>query len=174
MLLKTCSCCKQTLSVTEFRKHSTTKDRLDSYCKQCKNQYGREYRQKNKERIKQQRKKYRGYENIDDHLKYMLAQAKRRAKERQLDFDIDLDYLRSIFIENCPVDGEPLDWGRTMVTNQDNRVNPRTPSLDRNNSTFGYTKDNVAIISHRWNTWKSNMSIQDVKALYKYMQKLFP
>ena len=174
MLLKTCSRCDQTFPITEFRKHPTTKDRLDCYCKQCKNEYCREYRQKNKQRIANQRRKYRGHEGIEDHLKYMLASAKRRAKEKQLIFDLDLDYLHSIFTEHCPIDGQPLDWGRKMVVHGDNRTNPRIPSLDRNDSSLGYTKDNVTIIAHQWNTWKSSMSLEDVRMLHEYMQKLAP
>jgi len=45
--LKRCSRCKQEKPVTEFGKHQRRKDGLQSYCRECKRAYDREYAKKN-------------------------------------------------------------------------------------------------------------------------------
>lgn len=46
--MKTCKKCKQTKKLTEFYDHKTNIDRKQNICKQCFNEYGKEYRKKTK------------------------------------------------------------------------------------------------------------------------------
>lgn len=90
----------------------------------------------------------------------MLRQAKSRANVFGLDFNITVEDL--VIPKLCPVLGEPID-----------RTAPRSrlsPTIDRIDNSKGYIKGNVTVISHQANTWKSNMTINDMQKLITYME----
>lgn len=93
------------------------------------------------------------------------ALAKERAREKNLSFDLDEAYLVSIFPLDkiCPVLGVPL-----CLTNKKSSFN--SPTVDRLNPEFGYTQGNVAIISHRADTIKTNASATEVRAVADWME----
>ncbi len=98
----------------------------------------------------------------------MFCKARQRAKEKNVPFDIDIDYVRSLVGENaelavrCPVLGFLLDYS-TQRTEGTGHALPNSPSIDRIVPELGYVKGNVRIISHRANTIKSNASVQELK-----------
>jgi hypothetical protein len=98
----------------------------------------------------------------------MLRSAKSRAKENNLEFDIDLQYLQSVATDYCPIDGLPFDWERHLAT--DKSLPLATPSLDRIDSSKGYVKGNVKIIGWKWNAKKSNMNLDDLLLLVEYVR----
>lgn len=126
----------------------------------------REWYQTNRKNILPQMKKART--GKEGYLKTMLASAKARAKESNLQFDIDLKYLGFIATDYCPVDGLPFDWERQLET--DKSLPLATPSLDRIDSSQGYVKGNVKIIGWKWNAKKSNMSLDDLLLLVEYVR----
>lgn len=90
----------------------------------------------------------------------MWTDAKKRAKNNGLDFDIsplDIDIP-----EKCPVLGIQLETG-------DGAAKPSSPSIDRLDSQRGYTKDNIEVISFRANTIKSDASFEEIERIYKWM-----
>ena len=97
----------------------------------------------------------------------LVSGARRRAVKKNLLFDIDLDYVRSLVGENaelashCPVLGMPLDW--SCHRNNGGKILPNSPSLDRIDSKRGYVKGNIWIISHRANTIKSDATHEELK-----------
>jgi hypothetical protein len=104
----------------------------------------------------------------EGYLKTMLASAKSRAKECNLQFDINMEYLWSIATDHCPVDSLPFDWERRLET--DKSLPLTTPSLDRIDSSQGYIKGNVKIIGWKWNAKKSNMNLNDLLLLVEYVR----
>lgn len=92
------------------------------------------------------------------HLTTFLSQAKKRAQNKGIPFDLDLEYLMSIATDECPVFGIKFVWGRGLRKRDFNG-----PSLDRIVQELGYVKGNVVFIS-----FKANMIKQDVteKELY--------
>lgn len=64
MQIKTCSRCKQELPIDMFNIHSRSKDGHNNMCKQCQTEYNKQYREKNKDRLKEKYKQYR-IENKD-------------------------------------------------------------------------------------------------------------
>lgn len=64
MQTKICSKCKEELPIDMFVLHSTSKDGYNNICKRCQSQYNKEYREKNKDSIKEKAKKRRD-ENRD-------------------------------------------------------------------------------------------------------------
>jgi len=92
-------------------------------------------------------------------LNYARRNAKRRGEECTLE-------LKDIVIpEYCPVLGIKLEPGSN--SHQD-----CSPSVDRIDSTKGYVKDNVWIISARANRIKNNATIEEIKLLYEALLSL--
>lgn len=61
MKTKKCKYCNEVKEVINFSKHSSTRDRLDTKCKECRRKYSKRYRQDNKEYIAEWRTKNREY-----------------------------------------------------------------------------------------------------------------
>lgn len=93
--------------------------------------------------------------------KYILMEAKRRAKRLGLEFDLEVSDI--IIPEYCPIVNIKL----TEVCNKGGAISS-SPSLDRIDNNRGYLKDNVRVISRKANTCKSNLSLDDIKRLYNY------
>ena len=97
--------------------------------------------------------------------KDMVAKARARAKNKNLPFDIDLAYIRSIVSSHCPVFNIPLEWslrrgaGPVALSN--------SPSLDRIVPERGYVKGNVWIISHKANAIKNSATHEELKLVTK-------
>ena len=85
----------------------------------------------------------------------MLSAAKHRAKKKGLEFDLDIDFLKSIDREVCPYLHIPL-------TQAFGRQKDGSKSLDRIDSNKGYTKDNVIICSWRANSLLKNASAKEM------------
>ena len=195
---KVCNKCAIELPIVNFGKDSRKDDGVHNTCKKCFNAAKKEYRRQNPEIIQQAKQRYaekyyqenkakarQYYEENKEHLlqeakvkrtgkegyiKTMLHSARNRAKKKGWDFDLDLEELLSIAPDHCPVDGLPFDWKRRL---DDDRTLPLTvPSLDRIDSSRGYTKDNVMIIGDKWNRWKSNMNLDNLELLIQYVRSV--
>ena len=83
----------------------------------------------------------------------MLYQSKNRAKKRGLEFN--LDECDIIIPEVCPLLDIPL-----YVEN--GVIGDHSPSLDRIDSSKGYIKGNVWVISARANAIKSNATSDEI------------
>jgi len=91
----------------------------------------------------------------------MFNSARSRAKQKNIPFNLDLDFLRSIVVSHCPILGVELAWSTNRVNG--NTTLPNSPSLDRIDPTRGYVKGNVWIISHKANCIKNNASHEELK-----------
>lgn len=123
---------------------------------------------KNKDAKKKRSKEYCSTKS--GRITRYLSEAKLRAKEKNLDFDLDLDFLRSIAPDKCPVFGFDLGWqnwgSNGGVASYD------SPSLDRIDSNKGYTKDNVQWVSWKANHIKNNSTADDLIAVAKWMKNI--
>jgi len=99
-------------------------------------------------------------------LRYrMLSGAKRRAKTKGFTFNLTLDDIPEI-PEYCVVLGIKIE------PNPDKVVWNNSPSLDRIDSSLGYVKGNVRIISHRANSLKSNATVEELLLVLKDLKSL--
>lgn len=103
------------------------------------------WREENKAEIKAKKVKDRQ----ESPEKRMLYSAKHRALQKGWEFDLQLGDI--IIPEFCPVLGIKLEF----YHNSQHRT---SPSLDRIDSSKGYTKDNIQVISWLANTMKTNAS----------------
>lgn len=86
--------------------------------------------------------------------KHMLQSARIRARKLGLEFSIELSDI--VIPKVCPVFGTPI----------------HRPSLDRIDSSKGYTKDNVWVISWRANRLKSDATLKELENLVSALRKL--
>ncbi len=85
-----------------------------------------------------------------------------------LEFDITIDDV--VIPEYCPVLGIKLE--ATVGTGRRNLNElESSPSIDRIDNSRGYTKDNIMVISLRANNLKKDATLQEVKALVRYMEE---
>lgn len=91
--------------------------------------------------------------------------ARRRAREKKIPFDLDVDFLLEIFPENglCPITGEEMTWGGEKSN---------SPSLDRFAPDKGYTKGNVRWVLDHANLLKSDRNIELIEKIYFDMKKV--
>lgn len=95
-------------------------------------------------------------------ISLLFKNAKRRAKEKGLEFSITHDDVK--IPDKCPILGIPL-------FSADGHAKDNSPSIDRIDSTQGYVPGNVMIISFRANTLKSDASIEELKLVLDFLCK---
>lgn len=86
----------------------------------------------------------------------MLDRSKSRAKRKGFEHNITIEDI--IIPKNCPLLGIPLFAGKESVC-------PNSPTLDRIDSSKGYVKGNVWVISYKANTIKSNATLEELEAI---------
>jgi hypothetical protein len=110
-------------------------------------EYRRRYAAENKDQQAEWQKKYRE----DNYLKYLLMECNTRAKQKGWEIEIDLAWIEQQYVSGvCSKTGIPYPQG--------NIDSPWKPSIDRINSTKGYTKNNCQLVCWAYNRAKSNMT----------------
>jgi len=92
----------------------------------------------------------------------MLSDARKRAKKKNLEFDLVIEDLT--VPDFCPILGIPLFVAGGKRTDN-------SPSLDRIDNSKGYTRDNVFVISFRANALKNDATLDELKSIVKYMEE---
>lgn len=114
---------------------------------------------------KENPKEYRRLESLarrrENPVRYLLRQAKYRAKVRGIPFSVTLDDIE--VPTHCPVFGLEL-----AVT--DGRRQAHSFSIDRWKNSEGYVPGNVRVTSWKANQYKGDLTIDEVRALLKYME----
>jgi hypothetical protein len=170
---KSCCICKEVKSSNYFMRVNRNFDGLSAICLTCwdlhqvteKSKIDRNYPRKLR---LQYDPEYRKYINLlksksnGTHLgrrKRMLANAKKRAKKLNLDFNLTLEDI--IIPDECPIFKIPFTFV-AETSYQDNC------SLDRIDNTKGYIKGNVQVISMKANTMKNSATPEELLNFCKY------
>ena len=174
---RTCTYCGEFKPFSEFHKMKTGKYGYRAMCKDCcKEKYESDGKRNEQRKLARREKRlndeYRIQGNLKDvetrHLnkesliKQLLRSAKQRAQDKNLEFNIDISDITLPDI--CPLLEIPLDSHYGSA--QDNSY-----SIDRIDSTKGYIKGNVWVISKRANTLKNNATIEELSLLVKNLKK---
>jgi hypothetical protein len=146
MTCKKCSSCGVEKKLLEFYVDATKADYRRSECKQCTNER---------------------YVDMDEDgfKRKMLWNKKSHAKKNGVRFTIVLEDVE--FPEYCPILGTELYY----ESGNSKQGLEHVPSFDRVDSTKGYIKGNVKVISSLANSIKSNVSIQQLETLIEYMKE---
>ena len=118
-----------------------------------------------KERQKQYSKEWDLKRRIE-RPEYMLWKAaKRRAKVKELDFNIEpTDVIIPAF---CPLLNIPIIHEVGKGSRNDN-----SPSLDRIDNRFGYIKGNILVVSWRANFLKGDAALSELQLLVANLQSI--
>jgi hypothetical protein len=143
---KQCSCCGIAKNLSEFSNWCKSKDKLRPTCRKC---------QSNK------KKKYLSGNPAIEQTNKMFNQARIRAKNKNLPFDLDLEFIRSLITSHCPIFNLPLEW--SLCRSKLKGPLDNSPSLDRIDPSKGYVKGNVWIISQKANRIKNNATHEELK-----------
>jgi hypothetical protein len=135
---KRCGKCKEVKDFSEFRKNKNSAFGYSYFCRLCDNQ--------------------RVYTR--DKRKVLYNAAKKRAKDKNLEFSITLNDI--VLPKKCPILNIQLEFN-------EGKAKDNSYSIDRINNQKGYIKGNIQIISFKANTIKSNASLQEIKMIYEYM-----
>jgi hypothetical protein len=105
----------------------------------------------------------RNLQHKKDPRKVMLVNARKRAKDKGLCFNIDKFDI--IVPEKCPLLGIPINVSS-------GKTGRNSPSIDRIIPEKGYVKGNVMVISHKANTVKSDLSLDELELLIKNLRRV--
>ena len=84
LISKECNICHEVKPVSEFSKCKSKSDGYQLKCKECTKQYGKEYREENKDKLSEQRKQYYedNKERIDEYRKRYRENNKEKIKKQ--------------------------------------------------------------------------------------------
>lgn len=148
-----CSKCKKWRPISKFNiDNSSLHQNRGGLCSECKDcQRERYYRERQ-----------RLFENDDLALRYKLQQAlkgtKRRSKEKNIYNDLTIDFLMYLWEKQdgkCALTGIPMTYKF-----YEGRVNTNL-SVDRIDSTKGYSKENVQLVCMAANQMKNDLSMEE-------------
>lgn len=141
---KKCIRCSIPKDLSDFYKSSKSKDGYRNICKKCYNKNGKEYQRSHSDLYNKASKNHR--ETFIG--RYIVWRSK--AKKRNIPFELKLEDLE-ILPRVCYYTGMFL----TCACNQCNTI-----SLDRLDSSKGYTKNNVVFCCSWVNVMKSDLSYE--------------
>lgn len=106
-----------------------------------------------------------GIGGYDRSIRLLYNSLKSSAKKRGIPFTLTLIDLNNLtFPITCPILGIPLRFNREQ---QDDSI-----SIDRIDSERGYEIDNIVVISWKANRLKSNASLEEMRKISEYYEKL--
>lgn len=137
---KRCTICKKIKPFSDFHRHKAALYGYNTKCKAC--------------RLPETKRHW----DEKPYRQKIYDRAKSRAEKLGREFTISLEDV--VIPSECPV------FGIKFVYEKDS---PWAPSIDRVDSSRGYTPDNIQIISRRANYLKSNMTVEEAEIIYRFM-----
>lgn len=136
----------------------------------------KEYREKNREKLKaydkspqrkEMHRKWKKLKRLEDPSTFLFYAATRRAKINNIIFTISKDDIRKVFPDDkkCPILGIDLFVSNKITTDN-------SPSLDRIIPDKGYVPDNIIVISHRANRIKNNATVEELEKVVLFLKEL--
>ena len=172
VIKKTCNICKRLIEINLFYKRADSykdnsyKNKYRSECKECskKRNIGRiDYYKSYNNTHKKQRKETMIRLHIENPGKRLFRHARNRAKEKQWEFDLSSTDI--VIPKVCPVLGIPI------IVGTNGKRTHNSPSLDRIDTSKGYIKDNIIIVSWRVNDLKRESTKEEREKIYHFYKK---
>lgn len=122
------------------------------------------WRNDNKEHIKKYNKIYSANLRQTRTEHWLHLRAKARAKDAMIPFNIEVSDIT--IPTHCPILGIEL-----YRNAGENRPGPNSPSLDKIDSSLGYIKGNIHVISYKANRMKNNASLEELKRFAEWVNQ---
>lgn len=142
MATKPCFKCKETKEVALFFKHNQTSDGYHSWCKACCTEGNIKSRAK-------------VYSTIEGRAKIFLQSCKRSATKRQQIFDLKIEDIVTFWNKQNKI----CAYSGVEMTLEAGKLN--TVSIERIDSSVGYTKENTVLVCNIINRMKSDFQYED-------------
>jgi hypothetical protein len=139
------------------------KDKIAAKAKE-RNTKSRNYYYTNIERLAPIKRQY--HRNPDNRFKLIISDSKRRAKKKGFEFNITVKDIEKLWESQktlCAYSGIPMSL--------ETRVNDKV-SIDRIDSSKGYTKDNIVLCRWVINWMKSDMTLESFKNEIRLLNNL--
>jgi hypothetical protein len=165
---KHCKLCNQDKLFSEFSQNVSAKDGLQYKCRDCDKQYQETRRKENYQSQLLYGRKYQAKrrEDFDYRLRMLLNASKQRAKTKNRVHTITVDDIKYLY----PIDGKCPVFGFDLMFN-DSGFRENSPSIDRIDSTEGYTVDNIQIISWKANRIKAYATVEELEIVIAFMKQ---
>lgn len=154
--MRKCTKCNQEKELDCFNKSTKRLDKLDTQCKSCRSEYKKSRKDLDNKTRRTKRALKKDIVNLQQYNYaranpewYLLTKAKERARLKGLEFNIEISDI--VIPEYCPI----LEIKLVKGTSKDYQ---KSPSIDRVDSSKGYIKGNIRVISALANTMKSSAS----------------
>jgi hypothetical protein len=95
----------------------------------------------------------------------LLDKAKERAKSTGVDFSLTIEDIEAVW----PADGKCPALGLTLMKGK-GHMHDASPTLDRLNPAWGYTRDNIAVLSLAANRAKNNARASELERIAAWMR----
>lgn len=160
---KKCTKCNEVFDLTNFYttgKKVSGEPKYNSWCKKCISEKQSSYHKKTWGEDKLQYTSFKRTKSVRSYLSYLRG----RALGRRKDIDIDINHLLNVWEKQegkCALTG----WDMTMILGQG--IIQTNCSIDRIDSSVGYTEDNIQLVCRIVNISKSNMPLNDFVNLCK-------
>jgi len=170
--MKICKNCKVPKPFSDFYNDKMYADSHYPYCKICKSQYDKKYRELNKTKYSSKeykeynRERMKVYRHNNPEL-ILLKGARSRAKRDTLPFNISIEDIN--IPKTCPILGIPIVLSSERM---EKKYHSGSPSIDKIVPKLGYVKGNIQVISMRANIMKSNASLDELERFCTNILKL--
>ncbi len=178
---KACTNCGLWKELGEFNRHSKAPDGLQWECKTCTREYNREWGKANRDKTqitqnrwrKANQERYKGYlrkYHKDNPTSRLISNAKARAKEKGLAFDLNLyksEIQSRVAMGLCETTGLPFNFDARGHMSWD------SPSLDQIEAGGGYPYPNVRVVLWADNSARGDWGddIADLVAIARLRKK---
>jgi len=143
--IRKCTCCEIEKDISEYHSDKSSPTGLQTYCKDCQTQ-----------KTKKCTSTLNGF--IKKIYKDMYHNAERRAKE--LNIELTIEDIHELYNKQkglCAISGLKMTHETYAFKDKEHIINRLNISIDRINSSLGYTKDNVQLLAAIVNRMKTDL-----------------
>ena len=158
---KFCKHCKKNKNIKEFSKRTRSPDGYRNQCKMCEKNYKSSFKI-------YMRNKYNGM--VKRSKEQNLPEPDMTMDEFILEANAQLQW--NAF--RCPITGDKLEYQSGSRDKVDGKQNKNSYSIDRIDPSKGYMKDNILVVSWRWNCMKKDTPLKYMMRFCLYMKLNFP
>jgi len=152
---KKCNRCKDILDVCHFReikKGEYEYKKYNSFCNFCDAKRTAIYKNKK-------------IETIDGKIHFLMNNLNRRVRDKDLECDVDKEFILNLWEKQqgkCFYTGIQMEFGQHKEKKDLYNTNFNVVSIDRFDSSKGYTKDNTVLCCWGVNNMKQQMSYEEL------------